>query len=60
MNTDVSLRKFIIFSGWLEIVFGVLFCFMDFIFKSLDIPNSPFFSIASGVMMISRNFFPLM
>jgi len=56
MNTDVSLRKFIIFSGWLEIVFGVLFCFMDFIFKSLDIPNSPFFSIASGVMMIILGF----
>lgn len=52
MNNEKFLIKFIKFSGWLEIIFGGLFFFMDFIFKSLGIPNSPFFSIASGVMMM--------
>ena len=56
MDIENFLKKFIIFSGWLEIAFGVLFCFMDFIFKLLDIPNSPFFSIGSGVMMMILGF----
>jgi len=56
MNNKNFLKKFIIFSGWLEITFGILFFFMDFVFTSLSIPNSPFFSISSGVMMIILGF----
>ena len=56
MNIKNFQKKFIKFSGWLEIAFGVLFCFMDFVFKSLNIPNSPFFSIGSGVMMMILGF----
>ena len=56
MRIENFLKKFIIFSGWLEIAFGVLFCFMDFIFKSLNVSNSPFFSVGSGVMMMILGF----
>jgi len=56
MNAKNFLKNFIIFSGWLEIAFGILFLFMDFIFHSLSIPSSPFFPMASGVMMMILGF----
>ncbi len=52
MDKENFLIKFIIFSGWLEIGFGVLFILMDGVFQTLSIPNSIFFSSASGVMIM--------
>jgi hypothetical protein len=56
MDKENFLIKFLIFSGWLEIGFGVLFIFMDSIFKTLGVPNSLFFSSASGVMIMVLGF----
>ena len=52
MHKEEFLIKFIKFSGWLEIGIGIGFLFMDPLFSLLDLPNSPFFSLASGVMLI--------
>ena len=50
MDKDSFLRGFLIFSGYLEIGFGLFFIFfMDFFLKTLGLPNLPLFSQMAGL-----------
>lgn len=51
MKTDIGkfLKWFLIFSGYLEIAFGIMFMFfMDFFLKMLQLPSVPLFTQMSG------------
>ncbi|MFW9924319.1 MAG: hypothetical protein ACFFDW_13630 [Candidatus Thorarchaeota archaeon] len=49
MNTNSFLKRFVIFSGILEIFFAVLFCFMNFICDYLGLACLPFFYLFAAV-----------
>lgn len=53
---DRFLIKWLKFSGWLEIALAILFFTMDSMFQILIVPNSLFFSSASGVMLFFLGF----
>ena len=52
MDETQFLRKFIIFSGILEIFLGIMFLFMDSVMQLLGIPNFFFWNWFGGITTI--------
>ena len=51
MDKNEFLIKFIKFSGWLEIIFGIIFLFVDPFMQILGIPNFSFWNWFAGVTL---------